>query len=182
MIEKMRMLHYHFSNIISLEVIAIIFVTSSMYQDGKLHSNQAQTEKETKQNCLICTKENSCHTVRTRTSEMKSLIHQNKPHEVHAIYKTLIDQGHIPSIVTYTTLLMALTGERRFELIPKLMSQVEKTGIKPDFMYYNVVLNAFSEGGKINEAMSVFWNMKASGCQPTTSTFNTLIKGYAIAG
>ncbi|XP_078174396.1 tetratricopeptide repeat (TPR)-like superfamily protein isoform X4 [Carex rostrata] len=148
----------------------------------KRYINKEQTKKDTKQNCLICTKDNCCQTVRARTSEMQSLILQNKPQEVHLIYKILTDEGHIPSLLTYTTLLKALTKGRQFESIPKVMSQVEKYGIKPDSIYYNAVINAFCEVGQINEAMGVYWKMKASGCKQNVSTFNTLIKGYGIAG
>ncbi|PKI66028.1 hypothetical protein CRG98_013613 [Punica granatum] len=54
--------------------------------------------------------------------------------------------------------------------------------MKPDSIFFNAVINAFSESGNIEEAMQTFWKMKESGIKSTTSTYNTLIKGYGIAG
>jgi pentatricopeptide repeat domain-containing protein 1 len=34
----------------------------------------------------------------------------------------------------------------------------------------------------MGEAINTIWKMRHSGCLPTTSTFNTLIKGYGIVG
>lgn len=113
---------------------------------------------------------------------MGALIDERKPHAAQTLFDCLIEEGHKPSLITYTTLLKALTDQKLFESIPSLISQVEQNGLKPDAIFYNAIINAFSEAGKISEAMKIFWKMKESGCKPTTSTFNTLIKGYGIVG
>lgn len=113
---------------------------------------------------------------------MGTLIDDKKPHQAKHIFDSLAEDGHKPSLVTYTTLLTALTNQKQFESISSLISEVEVSGLKPDSIFFNAIINAFSEAGKIDEAMKIFWKMAESGCRPTTSTFNTLIKGYGIAG
>ncbi|XP_048133111.1 pentatricopeptide repeat-containing protein At5g25630 isoform X3 [Rhodamnia argentea] len=63
-----------------------------------------------------------------------------------------------------------------------LTKKVEENGMKPDSIFFNAVINAFSESGSMDEAMEAFRKMRASGIRPTTSTYNTLVKGFGIAG
>lgn len=144
--------------------------------DSKISSFQLQPS------CPICLAGHGCQTVRARTKRMGTLIDDKKPHEAESVFDGLVEDGHKPSLITYTTLLTALTNQKKFETIPLLISQVEDNGLKPDLIFFNAIINAFSEAGKIDEAMKIFWKMTESGFRPTTSTFNTLIKGYGIAG
>lgn len=59
---------------------------------------------------------------------------------------------------------------------------MKEQGVTPDAIFFNTLLNGYSEAGKMEEANALLKKMKEVGCTPTTSTFNTMIKGYGLAG
>ncbi|CAN4076553.1 unnamed protein product [Withania somnifera] len=132
--------------------------------------------------CAFCVNGSSCRTVRTRTKLMNTVLERGRPEEARLIFDSLIKEGHKPSLITYTTLLAVLTVQKRFNYIHSIMSEVQESGMKRDPVFFNAVVNAFSESGNMEEAMKTFLQMKKSGIKPAISTFNTLIKGYGIAG
>ncbi|KAK4338010.1 hypothetical protein RND71_042497 [Anisodus tanguticus] len=132
--------------------------------------------------CTFCVNGNSCRTVRSRTKVMNTVLERGRPEEAQQIFGSLIKGGHKPSLITYTTLLAALTVQKRFNYIHSIISEVQESGMKPDPVFFNAVVNAFSESGNMEEAMNFFLQMKESGIKPAISSFNTLIKGYGIAG
>ncbi|XP_024006994.1 pentatricopeptide repeat-containing protein At5g25630 [Eutrema salsugineum] len=132
--------------------------------------------------CKSCGEGSSCRTVRSKTKLMNILIERGRPHEAQTVFKTFAETGHRPSLITYTTLLAALTVQRQYGSISNIVSEAEQSGTKPDSIFFNAVINAFSESGNIEDAVQALLRMKELGLNPTTSTYNTLIKGYGIAG
>ncbi|KAL9280636.1 Pentatricopeptide repeat-containing protein [Arabidopsis thaliana] len=132
--------------------------------------------------CKSCVEGSSCRTVRSRTKLMNVLIERGRPHEAQTVFKTLAETGHKPSLISYTTLLAAMTVQKQYGSISSIVSEVEQSGTKPDSIFFNAVINAFSESGNMEDAVQALLKMKELGLNPTTSTYNTLIKGYGIAG
>ncbi|KAF8099336.1 hypothetical protein N665_0245s0015 [Sinapis alba] len=132
--------------------------------------------------CKACGEGSSCRTVRSRTKLMNVLIERGRPHEAQTLFKTLAETGHRPSLITYTTLLAAMTVQKQYGSISSIVSEVEQSGTKPDSIFFNAVINAYSESGNVEDAVQALLKMKGLGLNPTTSTYNTLIKGYGIAG
>ncbi|KAH9604962.1 hypothetical protein KSS87_001779 [Heliosperma pusillum] len=132
--------------------------------------------------CSSCLKKISCKIVRAQTKLMNVLVDKGKAEDVQSTFEKLVEDGHNPSLITYTTLLAALTILKRFDYIHHIVSQVEENGMKPDSVFFNAVINAFAESGNVEEAMKAFVKMGESGYRPTTSSYNTLMKAFGIAG
>lgn len=113
---------------------------------------------------------------------MSTHLEKQKPQEALSIFKRLIVGGHVPSLVTYTILLAALTAQKRFSHIHLIISQVRENRMKPDSIFFSAVVDAFSESGNMNEALKAFLKMKESRIKPTIKTFNSLINGYEKIG
>ncbi|ONI11768.1 hypothetical protein PRUPE_4G124200 [Prunus persica] len=59
----------------------------------------------------------------------------------------------------------------------KLLTQLADSGVTPDIITYNILINGFCKAGNINGAFKLFKNMQLKGLSPDSITYGTLIDG-----
>jgi pentatricopeptide repeat domain-containing protein 1 len=55
---------------------------------------------------------------------------------------------------------------------------MKQTGLKPDVITYNSLIDGYGKAGLLTEAVIVFEEMKDEGCEPDVITFNSLINCF----
>ncbi|KAH1243748.1 Pentatricopeptide repeat-containing protein [Glycine max] len=68
---------------------------------------------------------------------------------------------------------------KKFGEAVKIVHQVNKVGLSPNIVTYNILINGFCDVGKIDTAVRLFNQLKSNGLSPTLVTYNTLIAGYS---
>ncbi|CAI9105592.1 OLC1v1004544C4 [Oldenlandia corymbosa var. corymbosa] len=63
-----------------------------------------------------------------------------------------------------------------------LKEMVEKRGLEPNVMTYNIMLNGFFRAGQIKEAWKFFLQMKRRKCEIDVVTYTTMVHGFGVAG
>ncbi|XP_016648808.1 PREDICTED: pentatricopeptide repeat-containing protein At1g79540 isoform X2 [Prunus mume] len=59
----------------------------------------------------------------------------------------------------------------------KLLTQLADSGVTPDIITYNILINGFCRAGNINGAFKLFKDMQLKGLSPDSITYGTLIDG-----
>ncbi|KAF9610137.1 hypothetical protein IFM89_020269 [Coptis chinensis] len=85
----------------------------------------------------------------------------------------------VRTVKTYNALLNASVASKKFDETEKLFRELSlKLSVEPDFCSYNIVIQAFIEMRKWENALSMLDEMERNGVEPNLITFNTLLNGF----
>jgi len=93
--------------------------------------------------------------------------------------------GVEPDIYTYSTLLKSIKNyqpdekiiDRAFEIL-KIVKLSKAKGIKPDEILYNCILDTCVKYNRMEQAQSIFFDMKEAKVAPSKITYAIMIRGY----
>lgn len=97
-------------------------------------------------------------------------------HEAKRIWKDIIASKCRPDVVSYGTMINALTKKGKLGKAMELYRAMWETGRNLDVKTCNNVIDALCFKKRIPEALEVFKEMSEKGCSPNVVTYNSLLK------
>lgn len=97
-------------------------------------------------------------------------------HEAKRVWKDIIASKCRPDVVSYGTMINALTKKGKLGKAMELYRAMWETGRNPDVKICNNVIDALCFKKRIPEALEVFKEMTKKGCFPNVVTYNSLLK------
>ncbi|KAF8047655.1 hypothetical protein N665_2895s0003 [Sinapis alba] len=97
-------------------------------------------------------------------------------HEAKRFWKDIVASKCRPDVVSYGTMINALTKKGKVGKAMELYRAMWETGRDPDVKICNNVIDALCFKKRIPEALGVFKEMSERGCSPNVATYNSLLK------
>ena len=97
-------------------------------------------------------------------------------HEAKRFWKDIIASKCRPDVVSYGTMINALTKKGKVGKAMELYRAMWEPGRDPDVKICNNVIDALCFKKRIPEALGVFKEMSEKGCSPNAATYNSLLK------
>lgn len=99
---------------------------------------------------------------------------------VSRLFKSLREEGYPLDVYAYTSLISALSRNRKFKEALGFFEQMKEAGPQPSLVTYNVIIDLYGKKGRSWEnILELFEEMKAQGIQPDEYTYNTAITACA---
>ncbi|PPS10433.1 hypothetical protein GOBAR_AA10206 [Gossypium barbadense] len=102
--------------------------------------------------------------------------------EAEKALRDMLNQGILPDIVVYTTLIDGFCKLGNIALAYKLLNEMQGQKIIPDLLTYTSIICGLCRTGKMTEACNIFQEMLGRGLEPDEFTYTALIDGYCKAG
>ncbi|KAF5750603.1 putative pentatricopeptide repeat-containing protein [Tripterygium wilfordii] len=83
---------------------------------------------------------------------------------------------------TYNTMLYIAGEAKEFELVEKLMVEMEKSSCEKDIKTYTILMSQYGKAKLISKALMVFEKMRKLGCEPDAEAYRTMIRSLCTAG
>lgn len=91
------------------------------------------------------------------------------------IYDKMIDEGGIPSILVYNSLVHGFSQHGSIREAVELINEMISNNCFPIASTFNAIITEFCEQGKIESALKFMEDITARGCVPNTETYSPLI-------
>lgn len=99
---------------------------------------------------------------------------------VSRLFETLKTEGYPLDVYAYTSLITALSRNRKFKEALEFFRQMKDEGPQPNIVTYNVIIDLYGKKGRSWESILVlFEEIKVQGIQPDEYTYNTAITACA---
>ena len=82
-----------------------------------------------------------------------------------------------PPMSSFNYLLGALSKNKHYSSVISLCQRMNLTGLLPDFITLNILLNCFCNLNRVCDGFVVLGSILRRGCSPDTVTYTSLIKG-----
>ncbi|EFJ25063.1 hypothetical protein SELMODRAFT_32366, partial [Selaginella moellendorffii] len=102
----------------------------------------------------------------------------------HVLLHDFMDRGRIPSVLSFNAVLELLCNKGDRDAAEKswnLFQCMKRMGVAPNTVTYSILLQALSNGNRVDQAMILLDEMLRSGCMPGSITGSALVSALARA-
>ncbi|XP_074325663.1 uncharacterized protein LOC141663752 isoform X2 [Apium graveolens] len=119
----------------------------------------------------------------TYTAIINSFCKRGHVDDALNLHSEMMQKGILPDVQTYNTIIQVLFDTNRWEEVSMLLKQMtDDLNITPDVRTFNILVNAYSKFGKLDDAEHIILIMHERGEYPDIVTYNTLMHGYCSQG
>lgn len=101
---------------------------------------------------------------------------------VEWVYQEMLNDGHLPDILTYNIIIYAKYKLGKLNQFHMLLEEMGKRGFAPDLHTYNILLHVLGRGDKPLAALKLLNYMTEVRCPPQNIHFTALIHGLSRGG
>lgn len=101
---------------------------------------------------------------------------------VEWVYQEMLNDGHLPDILTYNIIIYAKYKLGKLNHFHLLLEEMGKRGFAPDLHTYNILLHVLGQGDKPLAALKLLNYMTEVRCPPQNIHFTALIDGLSRGG
>ncbi|XP_050370252.1 pentatricopeptide repeat-containing protein At3g13160, mitochondrial-like [Argentina anserina] len=92
------------------------------------------------------------------------------------VFDEMPERNCARTVLSFNALMGACVSCKKFEMVGKIFEEVmRELSVEPDVVSYNILIKAFCEMGKFDDAVAVIETMEEKGAVPDVITFNTLL-------
>jgi pentatricopeptide repeat protein len=101
---------------------------------------------------------------------------------VEWVYQEMLNDGHLPDILTYNIIIYAKYKLGKLNQFHVLLEEMGQKGFAPDLHTYNILLHVLGQGDKPLAALKLLNYMTEVRCPPQNIHFTALIDGLSRGG